>query len=264
MEECIQRILSDVDGAIDWVIQGKDEHPNRLDIIRESSNRGRSSRGGRGGRGDFASRVEQPSPNQSSSAGNSTFGHQANQSPFGQPARQGSPFGQPAFGQAPFSQTSTLVQNSPFGSPAQPAFGQSPFGQHQQQTQPASFGQLNENEFAQHQNANQFDQSMQQDQPMVTSPFGQPQQPHNAFGHPDQSEANPFAQAQASANGGFNMSAQQQAAMNGGQMIVEDPPAAMFGLNEQQFKEAYEQAKQAGGFQDGAVPMFAPKSEWRS
>src|ERR1700761_6694230 len=108
MEECIQRILGDVDGAIDWVIQGKDEHPNRLDIIRESSNRGRSSRGGRGGRGDFASRVEQPSPNQFSSAGNSTFGHQANQSPFGQPARQGSPFGQPAFGQAPFSQTSTL------------------------------------------------------------------------------------------------------------------------------------------------------------
>jgi nucleoporin NUP42 len=260
MDECIQRILGDVDGAIDWVIQGKDEHPNRLDIIRESSNRGRANRG-RGGRNDFASRVEQPAPNAFSSTGAAPFGQQ-NQGAFGEPARQGSPFAQPGFGQAPFSQTSTLVQNSPFNSPAQPAFGQTPFGQQPAQT--ASFGQFNGNGFAQQQN--QFDQTMLQDQPMATDSFGQPQQASNAFGQPIQNAANPFgqAQAQASSNGGFNMAAQQQGAINGGQMMVEDPPAAMFGLNEQQFKEAYEQAKQSGGFQDGAVPMFAPKSEWRS
>jgi nucleoporin NUP42 len=229
MEECVQRILNDIDGAIGWVIESKDDHPNRLDVIRDShsdSLRGRSTRGGRGARGgrdDFASRTEATPANPFLSAGASPFGQQQTQSGFGQ-----SPFGQaqPAGG-----------FGSGFGQVAQGGFVQSPFGQPQVQN---GFGQTA---------AFSLGDEAMQDEPMNSGAFGQIQAGASPFGQATLNNS-PFGHAQA----------QPQAQ----QMAVEEVPSAMFGLNEEQFKQAYEQARQAGGFADGAVPMIAPKSEWNS
>ena len=128
--EAIQRILGDINGAVKYIIDGKDQHPNRLDM-----------------------EVKPPNvqPNQQTNA----FGAPTAAAPaatgFGQPSsmgQQGSAFGKPAFGQ-PAGQTSTFGQASAFGKPSQPGFGQasavggggSAFGQPSNPAQNSGFGQ---------------------------------------------------------------------------------------------------------------------------
>ncbi|KAK6443533.1 hypothetical protein LTR95_000360 [Oleoguttula sp. CCFEE 5521] len=139
--EAVQTILKDVDGAVRYIIAGKDRHPNRLDIEQN------------------ATQATQPTPG---------FGLPAASADqqFGQPTATGqapSAFGQPsassqntpAFGQptAPASGQTTAPgfgQPSAFGKPAQPGFGRasslggakpSPFGQSSALGGGGAFGQ---------------------------------------------------------------------------------------------------------------------------
>ncbi|KAJ5930309.1 hypothetical protein N7466_005802 [Penicillium verhagenii] len=160
--------LNDPNGAIQYIIQGGKEHPNRIDIVN----------------GNTGSNV-----NQAQSAGQ-TFGQpsvpapanafgSATPAPFGQP----SPFGKPtsSLGQpSAFGQPSTLGQNpSPFGQPSaiggQTAFGKPGFGQ-PELTQPVT----NQPTFGQ-------------------SGFGQPTAPAAPFGGAPAS-ASPFGVVNQNAN----------------------------------------------------------------
>jgi len=129
-DEARQRILADLNGAVKYIVEGKDQHPNRLDMENKGSG---------------------APPAQQQNA----FGAPAAAAPaasgFGQPSsigQQGSAFGKPAFGQ-PAAQ-STFGQASAFGKPSQPGFGQpsavgggggSAFGQPSQPAQASGFGQ---------------------------------------------------------------------------------------------------------------------------
>ncbi|KAK3708136.1 hypothetical protein LTR37_011640 [Vermiconidia calcicola] len=94
-----QQILSDLDGAIKYVIEGKDIHPNREDMVQKPS-------------GSF-NWLQRPSFNQSANSASSgtSFGQSSS---FG--STSGSTFGKPA---------ATSVSGSAFG---QPSTGSTPFG----------------------------------------------------------------------------------------------------------------------------------------
>jgi nucleoporin NUP42 len=117
-EQQMRTALNDVDGAINYIIKAENEHPNRIDICRESQ---------------VASAGLQPNP----------F---SNQGSF-QPAQSSNPFGAPS--------QSALVPAPAFGAPSQTgAFGQpsalgqrpSPFGA---VPQPGAFGQPSGGTFSQ-------------------------------------------------------------------------------------------------------------------
>jgi nucleoporin NUP42 len=244
MEDTVERVRSSLDDSIEYIIQGNDEHPNRNDINRELSspnNRGVPASGisqGSSGGSSFATFQTNPDPFTSGGQGlgNSPFGQPVASSGFGQAGG----FGQTGVQSSPFgNQGAVLNQQGGFGG----AISSSPFASNQNQPPQNGFGQ---------QNGSAFDISMQQDQSML----GQPQQTSNPFGQ----QPNGFGQMN-QASSGFGAGAQPMA-MNGNQIMPDDPPQAMFGMNEQQFQEAYQQARQAGGFQNGTVPMVAPKSEW--
>ncbi|KAJ5111218.1 hypothetical protein N7532_001753 [Penicillium argentinense] len=168
--------LNDTKAAVKYVVDGANEHPNRLDIVAGKTgpvtNQG-TPLGQPSAFGQPAHTSTQPS-----AFGQPAFGQAA------QPTAQPSPFGQPAFGQP--SQPST--QQSAFG---KPGFGQPGFGQPAQPTgQPSPFGQP---AFGQPSQPNAqpsaFGQPAfgQPSQPSVQpSPFGQP-----AFGQPSQPNAQP-------------------------------------------------------------------------
>ncbi|OKP15091.1 Nucleoporin AMO1 [Penicillium subrubescens] len=207
--------LNNLDGAVKYIIDGGNEHPNRNDI----------TAGVQGPTGNQPTPFGQPAGPATGAFGTANapgtgFGQP---SAFGQPStlgQQGSAFGQPstvgqpsAFGQpsamgqpSGFGQPSTLGQGAAFGQPAalgggptafgKPAFGQSGFAQ-AGSTQSA-FGQ---------------------------PAFGQPAAPAaGAFGAP--SGASPFTQVQAQPATGFGApsgpspfgqpSTQQQPAAAGG------------------------------------------------
>lgn len=219
--ECLKQgqvILNDLAGAVKYILDGDNEHPNRIDIVTSKS----------GGPG-FGQAPAQPSqPSQSSAFGQPSglggaqpaFGKQAfGQPSFGQPGfNQLSAPAQPSFGQpsAPgsaFGQPSALGQQNAFGQPsglgAQPAFGQPSFGQ-PSQPKPA-FGQPSFGQPA-------FGQpsapaSAPFGQPSAASPFAQMrnenQQP-TAFGQPSQPTPSPFGQpsGQPAAPTGFSQPSQ--------------------------------------------------------
>ena len=197
--------LNDIDGAVKYVIDGANEHPNRIDIIEGKTGPG------------FGQGPAQPS-----------------QTAFGQPSGTGGAFGRPsAFGQsttpAPsssFGQPSAVGQGSTFAQPAslgpaqptfgQPSFGQPGFSQPSQPSQPAfgkpSFGQPafgqpsgpGAGAFGQPITQSPFNQISNQNQPsgIFGQPSGQPTSPFNqpkpsgpsTFGQPSQPGAGPFGQ----------------------------------------------------------------------
>ncbi|KAJ5918115.1 hypothetical protein N7454_010490 [Penicillium verhagenii] len=209
----MEEALNDPNGAIQYIIQGGKEHPNRIDIVN----------GNTGPNVNQAQSAGQPFGQPSVPAPTNAFGN-ATPAPFGQP----SPFGKPAssLGQpSAFGQPSTLGQNSsPFGQPSaiggqtafgkpgfgqpgssqpvtnQPTFGQSGFGQ---PTAPAApfggapasaspFGAVNQNA-----NASPFAAARQNPNP---SPFGAVNQNPNPspFGAVNQNaNPSPFGQAAA-------------------------------------------------------------------
>jgi nucleoporin NUP42 len=183
--EAIQRILADVNGAIKYIIDGKDQHPNRLDMQNNGSN-------------------AQPAQQQNAFGAPAAAPAPVAASGFGQPSgmgQQGSAFGKPAFGQ-PAAQ-STFGQASAFGKPSQPGFGQasavggggSAFGQPSQPAQNSGFGQPSAIGGGA---ASAFGQPSA---PGQSTGFGQPSQVgkpafgQSAFGQPSQPAQPAFGQA---------------------------------------------------------------------
>ncbi|PGH16591.1 hypothetical protein AJ79_01697 [Helicocarpus griseus UAMH5409] len=233
-EAQMQAILNDTDGAVRYILEGENTHPNRNDIIegktgpaatqtpfgqpsglpQPSATTGFGQPSTTTGFGQPPATTAFGQPSTTTAFGQpSALGQGATPSPFGQPSAVGqqTAFGKPSFGQpTAFGQPSALgaaVQPSPFGQPSKPApaFGQSPFAQ-AAQTQPnplgGGFGQPSTSPFGQVQPQAQqpspFGQPSTQ-QPQQPSPFGRPQpqaQQQNPFGQPQQQQATttPFGQ----------------------------------------------------------------------
>ncbi|KAK2747905.1 hypothetical protein FQN57_001496 [Myotisia sp. PD_48] len=128
METQMQTILNDIDGAIKYIIDGENQHPNIHDIINSKTV-------------PTTSPFSQPStaPMSSPFGAPSVLGQQQQQQqqgPFGQP----STFGQPSSLLNPFGQQASqpAVSSNPFGQAVPSPFAQAgaPFGQ------PSPFGQL--------------------------------------------------------------------------------------------------------------------------
>ena len=167
--------LNDIDGAIRYIVEGENQHPNRIDICNAK------------GVGP-SSGIAKPPPapfNQSS-----TFGQPS------APVMSGTTFGQPSistFGKpsSSFGQVPTLGKpTNPFGTAAGPAFGQPPtLGAPQTST----FGQAST--FGKPSTATSIF-----GQPSTTpSPFGQPSNLTSTFGQPSNPStfgkpSNPFIQ----------------------------------------------------------------------
>ncbi|TQB73293.1 hypothetical protein MPDQ_006038 [Monascus purpureus] len=180
-------ILGDLNGAVKYVLDGANEHPNRIDIAEGKTGPQGPSDFGRPA--TFGQASQAPAFGQPSAlgGGSSAFGKPSG---FGQP----STFGQPsALGQGPsFGQPSTLGQTSAFGRPSglggQPVFGKPAFGQ-------PAFGQPTFSQPGFGQPA--FGQPSAPGtsafgKPSVASPFGQPST--TGFGQPAQQATGPFGQ----------------------------------------------------------------------
>lgn len=173
-EAQIQNILSNLDQAVKYVLDGENQHPNRNDIV----NTPPGQKPGQGGSFGQPAPTQAPpfgAPAQPAAPTGPAFGQP---SAFGQPQNppaSASPFGQtPAFGQpsalgtSPFTQPRAQPQQNPFGKPTGPAFG-SPFAQVNQQPQAP----------------NPFGAAQQQQQQPAADPFGQPAKPApSPFGQP--------------------------------------------------------------------------------
>lgn len=232
----MQTALSDLDGAIKYITDAANSHPNRLDICNA--------------KGGGSSQPQQPStnlqagirgPSGSSSFGQPLFGKPAapafGQSSFGQASAPA--FGKPSVGQAPapapaFGQPSGLAQKpTVFGQPSNlnpaPAFGQnrspSPFGQTQQAAKPFGMQQPQQQPAFASQN-NAFGQPSSTE-PQASSIFGQQPAPGpsyplakaptitSAFGQPAAAPANLFGQAAVpQASNAFSKTSTPQPASN--------------------------------------------------
>ncbi|ROW08752.1 hypothetical protein VPNG_06389 [Cytospora leucostoma] len=192
-EQKIQSALGNLDGAINFVLQSQNNHPNRHDVCQQNTSPSTgefavgkrplslvpnqpanafSSAAPSGGAFGQPSALSQK-PNPFSTGGVSAFGQPSaptQSSAFGQPSALGGggAFGQPsALGGGAFGQTSALGQKpSPFGQPS--ALGQtaaSGFGQTSALgSKPNAFG------------APAFGQPAQPTQPTQPGAFGQPSQ----------------------------------------------------------------------------------------
>ena len=243
-------ILRDLDGAVKYILDGANEHPNRIDISEgktgpvQPGSQGPSPFGQPSAFGQPSGMTPQPSGFGQPSAPGS-------QPAFGKPSGFGQPsaFGQPSsMGQAPgFGQPSSMGQRPAFGQPAplggqpaalgsqspfgKPGFGQSGFGQPQppQPQQPAfgqsGFGQpsaLGASGFGKASNtASPFNQLINQNQ--GTAGFAQPS---------GQAATSPFGQVaaqQPAAPSGFGQPSSQPSGF--GQAA---PAASPFGKPQQQ------------------------------
>jgi nucleoporin NUP42 len=202
MQQQVQSILNDIDGAIRYVEEGANVHPNRIDIANGNAGPNPSANGPSTTSNPFSStpaNSTQPASNPFMKAPTATFG-QSSAPGFGQPA-----FGQasapaqptPAFGQASnpgqaapgFGSASNLgAKPSPFTSGpsaavgtafGKPAFGTSGFGQPSMPGVGSAFGQSNP--------LVQKSAFGQSSAPGTAAPFSQPSpmgQQGNAFGKP--------------------------------------------------------------------------------
>jgi len=188
----IQTVLNDVDGAIKYIVDGENEHPNRVDMVKQNSQPNSSSGTTNG------SAFGQPSA--------ATGGAFGKPSAFGQPSQPGATgaFGHPSqMGGGAFGRPSQLGAGSAFGQPSQPgstsAFGRpsqpgtgSAFGQPSQSGATSAFGQPSQpgatSAFGQPSQPGTTGAFGQPSQPGTTSAFGQPSQPGttSAFGQPSQ------------------------------------------------------------------------------
>lgn len=166
-EQQMQLVLQDLDGAIKFVVDGENQHPNRIDICKVT--------------GDTPAQFR------------SSAGSQQSSSTFGRPSDLGQPFSAPT---APQPSTSTFGRpSSTFGQPSAPVskFGQpSAFGQPTALGRPAtSFGQPTPG-FGQN-----FGSTPAFGVPAAPLPFAQGQQTAapNQFGPPSvPAQPNPFGQ----------------------------------------------------------------------
>jgi len=120
-----QRVLGDLDGAVNFVIQGKDVHPNREDNVHKASGVFNWSE-----RPSFSA-VASGNAGGSASRSGAAFGHShpptstfGQPSTFGKPSNAGTTFGQPSNNSSTFGQASNPgAQSSPFGGQQASAFG---------------------------------------------------------------------------------------------------------------------------------------------
>ncbi|KAJ5192601.1 hypothetical protein N7449_008743 [Penicillium cf. viridicatum] len=235
-QECVQQMeisLNDLNGAVKYVVDGRNEHPNRLDIIEGKTETSMSQAPAPFGQpSPFGQQNAAPAPAPGAfGAPSSTFGQASGlgqAAGFGRasaPAQpsgmgQSTAFGQTsALGGSAFGQTSTLggqsaFNKTPFGQPApsQPGVNPSPFGKPSVPGGAAPFGapsaaspftQLGQNQPA----AGGFGQSAGQAAPSpfgqaaaqpAPSPFGQPAANPSPFGQPSAPVgASPFGQPSA-------------------------------------------------------------------
>ncbi|KAJ4289929.1 hypothetical protein N0V88_006726 [Collariella sp. IMI 366227] len=257
-QQQIQHTLNNLPAAVQFIVDGGNKHPNRIDVCKgETQTAAPSGAFGSpanafqkpaanpfgaqsaptitvGGFGQPAALGQKPNP---FGAAAPAFAQPAQSSAFGQPAALGGgpAFGQPAQPGGTFGQTGVLgAKPDAFAAAAQPAagpaFGQSAFGQTAALNQrPAPFGTpaTAPGAFGGAPPANNpFGQPASQAQTAPT-PFGQPattQPANNPFGQAATIPANPFAQAQAQAQ-----QQQQPAANPFGAAATPAAPANPFG-----------------------------------
>ncbi|KAH7094894.1 hypothetical protein FB567DRAFT_15500 [Paraphoma chrysanthemicola] len=259
MQQQVQSILNDIDGAIRYIEEGANVHPNRIDIANgnaPSSSATAVNAPAAATANPFSqaqtSTTSQTAANPFMKAPTATFG-QSSTPGFGQPA-----FGQPsnpsqttaAFGQpsnpgqaaSGFGAASNLgAKPSPFGQPSalgggaafsKPAFGASGFGQPSMPGAGSAFGAASA--------LGQKPAFGQASTPNTANPFGQPSavgQQANAFGkpafgqtglgqpaQPGASSASPFGQAAKPGGSPFGQQSAAQASPFGQQPAAQASP----------------------------------------
>lgn len=284
-QECVQQMevsLNDLNGAVKYIIDGKNEHPNRLDMVQGAMQASVTQ---------APTPFGQPSPfgqqnaaPAAASTGPTAGAFGAPSSTFGQASGLGQPAGfgrasapsQPAgmgqsaaFGQTSslggsgFGQTSTLggqspFNRTPFGQPAlsQPSVNPSPFGQPSVPGGAAPFGAPS--------GASPFAQ-ISQNQPPAAGGFGQSagQPAPSPFGQPaGQAAPSPFGQAAANPNP-FGQPSAPAAAANPSPFGQPSAPAAAAPFGAPSAASPFAQVSQtqpaAGGFgQSAAQPTPSP------
>ncbi|KAF2033297.1 hypothetical protein EK21DRAFT_109095 [Setomelanomma holmii] len=277
MQQQVQSILNDLDGAVRYVEEGANVHPNRIDIANgnAASNSSTAASTGAPSSNPFSqaptNSSSQPAANPFMKAPTATFGQSSTpgfaQPAFSQPTNPSqtpSTFGQPSqSGQAAsgFGAASSLgAKPSPFGQPSalgggaafgKPAFGASGFGQPSMSgagsalgSKPA-FGQASAPG-----TASPFGQTSAAGQ--QANPFSKPAFGQSGFGQasqPGASNASPFGQA--AQTGALNASPFGQAAPSGaspfGQQLAaqaspfgqQAPPAQASPFGSNQSKPAF-------------------------
>ncbi|KAL8718969.1 MAG: hypothetical protein Q9225_003962 [Loekoesia sp. 1 TL-2023] len=176
-EQQIQKVLSDPDGALRYITDAANQHPNRLDVCKA--------------KGGDPSQLQQPPGIFQSGGGPPTSAPTFGQSSFGQPSAP--TFGKPSFGQA-------AAPAPTFGQPA--SIGQKPtiFGQSSTPNQAPAFGQTSvPTPFVQPQavvplGAQQSQQPPAFGQTSTSSPFDQPQQATKPLGAQQSQQQPAFGQ----------------------------------------------------------------------
>lgn len=192
-EQQIQAALKDVDGAIKYIVDGENRHPNRIDIC--------NSRGV-GLTPNEASSTTPQSISAQSSTPFQTLGQSPAPSAFGQPSAPTSTFGQQpssnfnqpsAFGQPAELERPTTSFGQPSSTFGKPSMSTSTFGQPAASTAPSPFGLPPQASASALQPRSSFGQPSAPPQAGV---FGKPSVPisTNAFG-----QSTPAAPAQTSA-----------------------------------------------------------------
>ncbi|KAK3947272.1 hypothetical protein QBC32DRAFT_224561 [Pseudoneurospora amorphoporcata] len=215
----IQATLGNIQGAIQYIVEAGNKHPNRHDICKQNTLPG-------GPTSEFGSNRPKSTPFGSSTTTfgappttNNVFGTPSQPAgAFGQPAVLGAkpnPFGAPAFGQpaqpaaaSAFGQPSALgASTSAFGAPSALGATPNPFGT------PATGGAFG--------------------QPAAAPAFGQPTQPTSAFGQPAQlgAKPNPFGASVAPATSAFGQPATLGAKPNPFGAPAATPAAGAFGTS---------------------------------
>ena len=198
-EQQMQSALSDVDGAIRYIVDGENQHPNRIDICKAKGS----------GLSQSPSSVISGQPLTAFGAP-PAFGQ-----PQGTPSTSFGQLGQPtsAFGQpTTFGQKSTaLNQPAPSSQPANPfgqavgTFGQPPSGSPFSGVSKPEPSKSFSNQPVSAYTASAFGQNV----PAVSNPFGQqPSAPSNTFGQPLQSSSNPFSRPAAPKTRSFGQPSQ--------------------------------------------------------
>ncbi|KAJ9145366.1 Nucleoporin AMO1 [Pleurostoma richardsiae] len=164
-EQQIQTALSNVDGAMQFVLAAENKHPNRIDICKNNTRPGGTNGEFAVGRRTNAFASPQPSMGQPSNPFQSTPSQPATGGGFGQPSSLGqrpNPFSGGSGGTAAFGQPSQPGGSTAFGQPSQPGAGTA-FGQSSQLGGGGGFGQPSA--------------LGQRPNPFGTPAFGQPSQP---------------------------------------------------------------------------------------
>ncbi len=208
-----QTALTDLEGAIKYIIDGGNSHPNRLDVCAASKSLNTSNTQPQAFQPQSNAAFGRPTNTNSSTPAfgqqNGSFGQPSAPAPvsgFGQPSQLNSQVSNGTSGTTSFGKPTQLGANSGFGQPSQlgGGFGQAaqlghkpnPFGPPSQPGSNVAFGQPTQpnplvkvNPFAQH--ATAVSGFGGQGTTVTSGGFGQPSQPVNGggFGQPSQPTA---------------------------------------------------------------------------